>query len=154
MQPACTMCVCFENPFSVVAQIWLIFFPYVTLISEVKHCSSNLSDLTSGCEMSLVASMFISSNAYSRLVPKGLTFRQQCFTITDVVSASLTPFYFLVWNTPLLTASYSCYDSVFPMVFIMNFFLVYSYLQSFYKVRDCSNIHNHEGTNARLMVRT
>lgn len=29
-----------------------------------------------------------------------------------------------------------------------------SYLQSFYKVRDCSNIHNHEGTNARLMLKT
>ena len=41
------------------------FFPYATLVSEVKHCSYNLSDLASGCEkMSLVASMFISSNAY------------------------------------------------------------------------------------------
>lgn len=29
-----------------------------------------------------------------------------------------------------------------------------SYLQSFRKVRDCSNIHNHEGTNARLMLKT
>ena len=28
-----------------------------------------------------------------------------------------------------------------------------SFLQSFYKVRDCSNIHRHEGTNAKLMVR-
>ena len=39
----------------------------------------------------------------------------------------------------------------FSPVIIHSFF--YSYLQSFYKVRDCSNIHNHEGTNARLMVR-
>lgn len=29
-----------------------------------------------------------------------------------------------------------------------------SYLQKFYKVRDCSLIHDHEGTNARLMLKT
>ncbi|KAK3747772.1 hypothetical protein QZH41_008795 [Actinostola sp. cb2023] len=29
-----------------------------------------------------------------------------------------------------------------------------SYLQKFYKVRDCSLIHDHEGTNAKLMVCT
>ncbi|XP_020902259.1 protein pitchfork [Exaiptasia diaphana] len=29
-----------------------------------------------------------------------------------------------------------------------------SYLQKFYKVRDCSLIHDHEGTNAKLMLKT
>lgn len=56
---------------------------------------------------------------------------------------------------PPLGALYAMYKNTGMLCSLVDekFSCLCSFLQSFYKVRDCSNIHRHEGTNAKLMVR-